>query len=101
MPYPKKISIVQLFIGSLLMIPQMFLGYLWGIKVAIQLVLGLIGVFTGGAWGKSKFTTITVYMQHMLGVVAYATWMTDVKPPLLPPGAKVKIKLDTDGLGDD
>jgi hypothetical protein len=100
-PMAKKIGFVQLLFGSLIMIPQMFLGYLWGIKVAITAVLGLIGVFTGGAWNKSKFTTITVYMQHMLSVVAYATWMTDVKPPLLPPGAKVKVRLDNDGLGDD
>jgi hypothetical protein len=97
-PMAKKIGFVQLLFGSLIMIPQMIVAYFYGIYVGIMAIWGLIGVFTSGSWSKSKFTLISGFLQHLLAIGAYTMWLTDVKPPIMPPGAKIKVRLNTDDL---
>ena len=95
-PGPRKIGIIQLLFGSLIMLPQIIVAYFYGIYVAVMYIIGLIGVITGGKWAEGKFNLVRGFMQHMMAIAAYATWLTDVKPPIVPAGASVKIKVNTD-----
>ena len=100
-PKPKKISIIQLLFGGLIMIPQMFIAYFFMIYIMVMWLIGLItGPIMSGKWSEGKFDLVRNFAQHMIGIMAYATWMTDVRPPIVPPGHKIKIKVNVNGGGD-
>ncbi|MFH2009520.1 MAG: DUF4389 domain-containing protein [bacterium] len=102
-PKAKKISIIQLFFGALIMLPQIIVAGLVSIYVNIMFLIAIFGCIGSGSMDEGKVTLFRGFTQHWYSIIAYMMWLTDKKPPIMPPGIKIEkpdINVDVDVSAD-